>query len=108
MDNPEQTPFDQELASALRRGRSVSVAGFADRVVVAVRAVDKLPPAARRPPLPPGASAGAEPDPESLGGRPGREGGSTGPAAALASPRGGGGGHGGRAAPRAAGRRGES
>ena len=38
MDNPEQTPFDQELASTLRRGRSVSVAGFADRVVVAVRA----------------------------------------------------------------------
>jgi hypothetical protein len=38
MDNPEQTPFDQELAATLRRGRSVSVAGFADRVVVAVRA----------------------------------------------------------------------
>lgn len=38
MDNPEQTPFDQELAATLRRGRSVSVAGFADRVIVAVRA----------------------------------------------------------------------
>ncbi len=38
MDNPEQTPFDQELAATLRRGRAVSVAGFADRVVVAVRA----------------------------------------------------------------------
>ena len=38
MDNPEQTPFDQELAATLRRGRAVSVAGFADRVVVAIRA----------------------------------------------------------------------
>jgi hypothetical protein len=38
MDNPEQTPFDQELSSTLRRGRSVAVAGFADRVVGAVRA----------------------------------------------------------------------
>lgn len=38
MDNPEQTPFDQELAAALRRGRAVAVPGFADRVVGAVRA----------------------------------------------------------------------
>jgi hypothetical protein len=38
MDNPEQTPFDQELAATLRRGRAVSVAGFAERVVVAARA----------------------------------------------------------------------
>ncbi len=38
MDNPEQTPFDQEFASTIRRGRAVSVPGFADRVVVAVRA----------------------------------------------------------------------
>ena len=38
MDNPEQTPFDQELTATLRRGRSVAVAGFADRVVGAVRA----------------------------------------------------------------------
>ena len=38
MDKPEQTPFDQELAAALRRGRTVAVAGFAERVVVAVRA----------------------------------------------------------------------
>jgi hypothetical protein len=38
MDKPEQTPFDQELAATIRRGRAVSVAGFADRVVVAVRA----------------------------------------------------------------------
>ena len=38
MDNPEQTPFDQELTATLRRGRAVAVAGFADRVVGAVRA----------------------------------------------------------------------
>lgn len=38
MDEPDQTPFDQELAATLRRGRAVSVAGFADRVVGAVRA----------------------------------------------------------------------
>jgi hypothetical protein len=38
MNNPEQTPFDQELAATLRRGRAVSVVGFADRVVGAVRA----------------------------------------------------------------------
>ena len=38
MDKPEQTPFDQELSATLRRGRAVPVAGFADRVVVAVRA----------------------------------------------------------------------
>jgi len=38
MDDPRQTPFDQELATTLRRGRSMAVAGFADRVVVAVRA----------------------------------------------------------------------
>jgi len=38
MDNPEQTPFDQELAVTLRRGRAVPVAGFAERVVVAVTA----------------------------------------------------------------------
>lgn len=36
MDNPEQTPFDQELAATLRRGRAVAVAGFAERVVAAV------------------------------------------------------------------------
>ena len=36
MDNPEQTPFDQELTATLLRGRAVSVAGFADRVLVAV------------------------------------------------------------------------
>jgi len=38
MNDPELTPFDQELAKTLRRGRSVSVAGFAERVVVAARA----------------------------------------------------------------------
>lgn len=38
MDDPRQTPFDQELATTLRRGRAMAVAGFADRVVVAVRA----------------------------------------------------------------------
>ena len=38
MDNPQHKAFDQELAAALSRGRSVAVAGFADRVVVAVRA----------------------------------------------------------------------
>ena len=38
MDDPRQTPFDQELATTLRRGRSMAVAGFADRVVFAVRA----------------------------------------------------------------------
>jgi hypothetical protein len=38
MDDPHQTPFDQELAASLRRGRAVPVAGFAERVVGAVRA----------------------------------------------------------------------
>lgn len=38
MDNPEQTPFDQELTATLRRGRAVAVAGFADRVIGVVRA----------------------------------------------------------------------
>jgi hypothetical protein len=38
MENPNPHPFDQELAASLSRGRSVAVAGFADRVVVAVRA----------------------------------------------------------------------
>lgn len=38
MDDPQQTPFDQELAATLRRGRAVAVAGFADRVVTVVRA----------------------------------------------------------------------
>jgi len=38
MDDPRQTPFDQELATTLRRGRAMAVAGFADRVVFAVRA----------------------------------------------------------------------
>lgn len=38
MDKPEQTPFDQEFAAALRRGRAVAVPGFAERAVVAVRA----------------------------------------------------------------------
>lgn len=38
MENPDHKPFDQELAASLSRGRSVVVPGFADRVVVAVRA----------------------------------------------------------------------
>ena len=38
MDNPHHKTFDQALAAALSRGRSVAVTGFADRVVVAVRA----------------------------------------------------------------------
>jgi hypothetical protein len=38
MDNPHDKTFDQELAASLSRGRSVSVPGFADRVVVAARA----------------------------------------------------------------------
>ena len=38
MDDPELTPFDQELAATLRRGRAVPVAGFAERVVTVVRA----------------------------------------------------------------------
>ena len=38
MDDPQKTPFDQELAATLRRGRAVAVAGFADRVVTVVRA----------------------------------------------------------------------
>ena len=38
MDNLNRTPFDQELAASLSRGRSVAVSGFAERVVVAVRA----------------------------------------------------------------------
>ena len=37
MDKPDHT-FEQELAASLGRGRSVAVPGFADRVVVAVRA----------------------------------------------------------------------
>ena len=38
MDNPERHAFDQALAASLGRGRAVAVPGFADRVVVAVRA----------------------------------------------------------------------
>jgi hypothetical protein len=38
MDNPNHKTFEQELAATLSRGRSVAVPGFADRVVVAVRA----------------------------------------------------------------------
>jgi hypothetical protein len=38
MDNPNHNTFDQELAASLSRGRSLALAGFADRVVVAVRA----------------------------------------------------------------------
>ena len=36
MDNPHHKIFDQELAAALSRGRSVAVPGFAERVVGAV------------------------------------------------------------------------
>ena len=38
MEKPHHNTFDQELAASLSRGRSVAVPGFADRVVVAVRA----------------------------------------------------------------------
>ncbi len=38
MNDPQPSPFDQELAASLARGRAVMVPGFADRVVVAVRA----------------------------------------------------------------------
>lgn len=38
MDNPQPSPFEQELAATLSRGRSVAVPGFAERVVGAVRA----------------------------------------------------------------------
>lgn len=38
MENPERHAFDQALAASLSRGRDVAVPGFADRVVVAVRA----------------------------------------------------------------------
>ena len=38
MNHPERQDFDQELAASLSRGRSVSLPGFSERVVVAVRA----------------------------------------------------------------------
>lgn len=38
MDKPHHETFEQGLAASLSRGRSVAVPGFADRVVVAVRA----------------------------------------------------------------------
>jgi hypothetical protein len=38
MEKPHHNTFDQELAASLSRGRSVAVPGFADCVVVAVRA----------------------------------------------------------------------
>ncbi len=38
MNDPQRTPFDQELDAALARGRAVVVPGFAERVVSAVRA----------------------------------------------------------------------
>lgn len=38
MTNPELTPFDHQLAAALRGGRSVAVPGLAERVVAAILA----------------------------------------------------------------------
>jgi len=38
MDDFRLEPFDQELAASLSRGRALTVPGFADRVVGAVRA----------------------------------------------------------------------
>lgn len=38
MNDPRPVPFEQELSASLARGRSVMVPGFAERVVVAVRA----------------------------------------------------------------------
>lgn len=38
MEKPDQDAFEQGLAASLGRGRAVAVPGFAERVVVAVRA----------------------------------------------------------------------
>jgi hypothetical protein len=38
MSDPRHTPLDRELSASLARGRSIMVPGFAERVVVAVRA----------------------------------------------------------------------
>lgn len=38
MNHPQPSPFDQEVAAALARGRAVMVPGFAERVVASVRA----------------------------------------------------------------------